>query len=155
MNAENQDRSASPLPSDQEVRAAGTTMFRAPIDSAAVHDRLSRAAAMLAGLASAPAETCLVYSTGNGGESTATPTGESILVGREVDGRLCFPDCIEMSRRHFRIERSGDHWLMEDLESRNGTFINGGEAPVQRRLLRDGDLLNAGGMEFLFVNPAG
>ena len=30
-----------------------------------------------------------------------------------------------ISRRHFRVEREGDHWVIIDLGSGNGTFING------------------------------
>ena len=155
MNAENHDQPLSPPPSEQEVLAAGSTMVRKRIDATAVRDRLARAAAMLAGLVAVPFKPALVHASGDGAGSIAVPLGECLVVGREVDGEARFPDCIEMSRRHFRVTRRGGHWLLEDLNSRNGTFVNGGESPVAHRMLRDGDIINAGGIDFLFVDPVG
>ena len=45
-----------------------------------------------------------------------------------------------ISRRHFRVEREGDHWVIIDLGSGNGTFVNG-EAllPNMRHPLLTGD----------------
>lgn len=45
-----------------------------------------------------------------------------------------------ISRRHFRVEREGDHWVIIDLGSGNGTFVNG-EAllPNMRHALVSGD----------------
>ena len=45
-----------------------------------------------------------------------------------------------ISRRHFRVEREGDHWIIIDLGSGNGTFVNG-EAllPNMRHPLFPGD----------------
>ena len=47
-----------------------------------------------------------------------------------------------ISRRHFRVEREGDHWVIIDLGSGNGTFING-EAllPNLRHPLFSGDII--------------
>jgi DNA-binding response OmpR family regulator len=54
-----------------------------------------------------------------------------------VDGRL-------VSRRHARIARTTHAYTVEDLGSRNGTFLNGTrvEAPA---ILRDGDRVDLGG----------
>lgn len=70
------------------------------------------------------------------------------------------PDCdviIEVgavSRQHARIENSGDIFLLQDLKSRNGTFLNGQlvDSPVA---LQDGDLIRICDMEFSFHNPLG
>lgn len=52
-----------------------------------------------------------------------------------------------VSRRHARIIRSGaDVWL-EDLESANGTRVNG--EPIVRHLLQDGDKIGLGGRTVL------
>jgi pSer/pThr/pTyr-binding forkhead associated (FHA) protein len=45
-------------------------------------------------------------------------------------------------------------WLLEDLHSRNGTTVDGVEGRIARRILRDGDLIFAGNLIFLFSNPA-
>jgi hypothetical protein len=42
----------------------------------------------------------------------------------------------EVSRRHARIARQGDVWVIEDLESTNGTFVNGTRLTVPRALTR-------------------
>jgi hypothetical protein len=48
-----------------------------------------------------------------------------------------------VSSRHARIVRSADGFYLEDLQSRNGTFVNG-EKVTQKRLLEDGDLIRLG-----------
>lgn len=56
-----------------------------------------------------------------------------------------------VSREHAEISRQGDAFRVRDLQSTNGTFLNGqritGEAP-----LRDGDLLVIADVEFCFCN---
>lgn len=52
-----------------------------------------------------------------------------------------------LSRRHARIRRDDQHLLVTDLDSRNGTFINGQRLqPDRPQLLRDGDELQLGRM---------
>jgi transcriptional regulator with PAS, ATPase and Fis domain len=50
-----------------------------------------------------------------------TPSG--LEVGRGTPPGLLDDD--RVSRRHARIARNGEHWLIEDLGSRNGTFVDG------------------------------
>ncbi len=56
-----------------------------------------------------------------------------------------------VSREHAEISRQGESFRVRDLQSTNGTFLNGqrinGEAP-----LRDGDLLVIADVEFCFCN---
>ena len=55
-----------------------------------------------------------------------------------------------MSRRHFGLRRTGDGWVVEDLASRNGVWLNGRK--LQRPTpLAGGDVLRAGGSLFVFV----
>ncbi|MCM1044738.1 MAG: FHA domain-containing protein [Candidatus Gastranaerophilales bacterium] len=45
-----------------------------------------------------------------------------------------------VSRRHFRVEKAGDGWRIIDLESKNGTFLNGEQlSPNIAYPLRSGD----------------
>ena len=79
--------------------------------------------------------------------------GENIL-GREEDG-ICL-DSPTVSRRHARILISGDEAMLEDLGSKNGTFV-GGEpvsAPVR---LNDGDEVRTGSvvLRFRMTGPKG
>jgi len=48
-----------------------------------------------------------------------------------------------VSTNHARILKSADGFVIEDLKSRNGTFVNG-EKVTEKRLLVDGDLIRLG-----------
>jgi Nif-specific regulatory protein len=73
--------------------------------------------------------------------------GEALSIGRHASNRLQLPD-LAVSRSHCVLEPSGDRFVLRDLGSRRGTFVNG--LPVQERALADGDLVTLGGSLFLF-----
>lgn len=62
-----------------------------------------------------------------------------LSLGREVGNDLVIEDP-QISRRHARLTRQGNSYLLEDLTSTNGTFVNGSRVttPV---LLANGDLI--------------
>jgi predicted component of type VI protein secretion system len=64
---------------------------------------------------------------------------EVYSIGREVGNELVVEDA-QVSRRHARLTQQGNSYLLEDLGSTNGTFVNGSRvtAPV---LLANGDLI--------------
>jgi len=74
----------------------------------------------------------------------ALQEGENIL-GRERDA-AAWLDVHSVSRRHARIVVAGDNATVEDLGSKNGTFLKG-EPVKQPTPLRDGDLLRIGTVE--------
>src|SRR6266571_1076245 len=72
-------------------------------------------------------------------------TGDRITLGRSSAAELCFPDDTGLSRQHLAFEREGDGqtWALHDLNSKNGTILNGEK--VQERIpLRSGDRVMAG-----------
>lgn len=71
-----------------------------------------------------------------------------VLIGRETAANLCIADP-SVSRRHSQIEKEGGHFVISDLESLNGTFIN--DVPVKRRKLAHGDRVRIGDSQFLFL----
>lgn len=71
-----------------------------------------------------------------------------VLIGRETAANLCIADP-SVSRRHSQIEKEGDQFVIVDLESLNGTFIN--DVPVKRRPLAHGDRVRIGDAQFLFL----
>lgn len=81
-------------------------------------------------------------------------TKESNLVGRSDPNSNIFPEIdlsrfdpeTKVSRRHARIWRKGETFLVEDLNSVNGTVINDAVrlAPFQPRVLESGDKLRLG-----------
>ncbi|HXD57089.1 MAG TPA: FHA domain-containing serine/threonine-protein kinase [Thermoleophilaceae bacterium] len=79
---------------------------------------------------------------------------DEVVLGRleTLDGALA-PD-EEISRRHARVYRADDGFLVEDQQSANGTFVNG-ERIDEPRLLRTGDELGIGTTVFVAtVSPA-
>ncbi|MBK8975990.1 MAG: FHA domain-containing protein [Planctomycetes bacterium] len=75
------------------------------------------------------------------------PVRDGMLLGRD-------PHCdvvvhaAGVSRHHARVHAKLGVVEIEDLESRNGVLLNG--APVQRRVLRDGDRVQLGRAAFVF-----
>lgn len=57
-----------------------------------------------------------------------------VTVGRASDCRLVLDDDPYVSQHHLRIARHGRHCLLEDLESTNGTFLNGRRVDEPARL---------------------
>jgi pSer/pThr/pTyr-binding forkhead associated (FHA) protein len=60
------------------------------------------------------------------------------FVGRSLDNEIRLTDKT-VSRKHLRVVRRGDKYLIRDLKSRNGTFANGGFiSPGQEVEIREG-----------------
>ncbi len=75
---------------------------------------------------------------------------ESCLsIGRDASNQLCITE-LSVSRKHSIIHpgEESEHEI-EDLDSHNGTFVNG--VPVKRKALKHGDKVRIGSCEFLFL----
>lgn len=78
----------------------------------------------------------------DGGNAYELPVeGERIRFGRLDDCDVVLEDG-GISREHAELERDGDGWVIADLGSRNGTFVNEGQ--VHRQRLRQGDIVRLG-----------
>jgi serine/threonine protein kinase len=80
-----------------------------------------------------------------GSEKGATFTiepGKAYVCGRDTASALALTD-IMVSRRHFAIQESDRGFLIRDLKSRSGTFLND-ERLQEPTLLRIGDKIQAG-----------
>lgn len=77
----------------------------------------------------------------------------SVIVGRENSCDLCFPEDGGLSRQHFRLAFRDGEWFVEDLESRNGTYLNG-ERISASRALAVGDAIKASKLIFRFSPEA-
>ncbi|MEP6718493.1 MAG: sigma 54-interacting transcriptional regulator [bacterium] len=71
-----------------------------------------------------------------------------VVIGRETAATLCLADA-SVSRRHSQIEKENDQFVILDLESLNGTFVN--DVPIKRRTLQHGDRVRIGDSQFLFL----
>ncbi|HUS63398.1 MAG TPA: GGDEF domain-containing protein [Kofleriaceae bacterium] len=69
-------------------------------------------------------------------------SGEHVTMGRGGSADIRLVD-EGISRFHARIRAEGGHMVVEDLESRNGTFLNG-ERVTAARKLEDGDKIQVG-----------
>jgi pSer/pThr/pTyr-binding forkhead associated (FHA) protein len=67
----------------------------------------------------------LIFRTGPyAGKGVSIPEGKTLTVGRNRDLELPLPDA-RLSRRHCQIENTITGFVLRDLASTNGTFING------------------------------
>jgi pSer/pThr/pTyr-binding forkhead associated (FHA) protein len=71
-----------------------------------------------------------------------------IRIGRDASNSLAIRD-LSLSRRHCVLRRQDDSYLIRDLESRNGTFVNG--SPVSEARLKHGDQIALGDSVFVFL----
>lgn len=75
----------------------------------------------------------------------------SLFVGRSDMCNIYFDDD-RLSRQHFVVEVNKMGCYIEDLETTNGTFVNGVKI-TNRRMLLDGDVITAGREKFIFHLP--
>jgi hypothetical protein len=75
--------------------------------------------------------------------SAVVREGDSLVIGRDPDCGLEADDS-RVSRRHAQLRWNGEGWFLDDLESKNGTLLNG--EPAGAREVRDGDEISVGGL---------
>src|ERR1700690_1255519 len=76
--------------------------------------------------------------------------GGSAIVGREAGNRIQLHDT-EVSRRHAEIQSADENFLLVDLGSSNGTFVN--NERVEQKELASGDQVQVGRTVMLFTGP--
>ena len=89
----------------------------------------------------------------DGQMKTIPLTGERLAVGRSSAAELCFPEDAGLSRQHFAFESQDGEWTVQDLGSKNGTFVN--NIPLKARLiLKPGDRITAGHLVVVYSPDA-
>jgi transcriptional regulator with GAF, ATPase, and Fis domain len=81
--------------------------------------------------------------------SYALDSGE-LSIGRDLACDICLTGKW-VSRRHCSLQKGNGSVTIRDLDSRNGTFVNG--VPVKERLLQHGDVIAIGDSYFRFIVP--
>ena len=84
----------------------------------------------------------IIVRTGPNPGTVTELTKEVSLIGRDVTNDVVIGDA-EVSRQHSRITRTPGGYVLEDLGSTNGTFVNG-ERLTTPRVLNPGDLIALG-----------
>lgn len=90
----------------------------------------------------------LEVAPGDGTNTSLQMEGSEMLVGRD-EGCLVRLDVSEVSRTHARIFRDGEDYVVEDMDSTNGTFVNG--VRISRCVLRNNDRIRIGRGTIHFV----
>jgi len=68
--------------------------------------------------------------------------GDTITLGRAPQNDVVI-DHLQVSRHHARLTRERGTWVIDDLDSTNGTFVNGAHVSQPRALTR-GDVIELG-----------
>ncbi|MFT7618293.1 MAG: pSer/pThr/pTyr-binding forkhead associated (FHA) protein [Planctomycetota bacterium] len=76
------------------------------------------------------------------------PLMESQTIGRLGKNGIPIEDT-RMSRENSRVYKLGRRWLVEDLSSKNGTFLNGSK--IEKAVLSEGDEVRVGETHFTLV----
>jgi len=98
----------------------------------------------------APSSPRLEWTETPGQPRTLSLAAERILIGRSTAADIVLTHRLT-SRQHAHVCREGEGWVLVDLQSTHGTFINGDR--VDRRPLRNRDVICLGpeGVEIIFL----
>ena len=100
------------------------------------------------GVASSPYGQLVVVRAGQSGVAVGKtfPLGPSNILGRSLENcEIALNDSF-LSSQHARLELQGDDWVLEDLRSTNGTFVN--EMEVRdSTIVEEGDIIRVGRVE--------
>ena len=75
---------------------------------------------------------------------------DSITIGRSNENDVIIKDPY-ISKKHLSIVKDEEEYYLEDLNSANGTYLNG-DRLMDAVKLKNGDRIQFGQIEFLFVN---
>jgi hypothetical protein len=100
------------------------------------------------GAARSPYGQLVVVRAGQSGVAAGKifPLGPSNIIGRSMENCEIALNDTFLSSQHARLELQGDVWVLEDLRSTNGTFVN--EIEVRDATsLEEGDIVRVGRVE--------
>lgn len=93
----------------------------------------------------------LLYRDGNGRDASVDIVPDGVFLGRGADCAVRTDDAM-VSRKNCKISFSGGRWMVEDLGSSNGTFVN--EVRIQKQALNHADVVRCGTLQVRFVETA-
>ncbi len=74
--------------------------------------------------------------------ATFSLEGDQLIIGRDTASNIAINDA-EVSRKHARMTFQGGKYVIEDLGSTNGTFVNG-QRLASPAVLKSGDVVSLG-----------
>jgi DNA-directed RNA polymerase subunit RPC12/RpoP len=90
----------------------------------------------------------LVVLEGNRKRKEYSLNSGTTTLGREPTNNIVFDDQ-GISLKHAKIRLEGNRFILYDLISKNGTFVN--DIQIQRHELQDGDILQMGNTKLIFI----
>lgn len=130
---------------------AATVQFhsgvRAPREQDDTHEIVTKAAVQYVGQQGRATTSSLVLMKEGGAETSFPLTRDTYTVGRHRNNDIVISDP-KVSSFHARLDRSPDSFVIVDLKSRNGSFINGRR--VETGVLKNGDELRMGPARLVF-----
>jgi pSer/pThr/pTyr-binding forkhead associated (FHA) protein len=84
----------------------------------------------------------LVMRSGPTPGATFSLEGDQLIIGRDTSSNIAINDA-EISRKHARLTFQGGKYVIEDLGSTNGTFVNG-QRLASPAVLKSGDVVSLG-----------
>ena len=79
--------------------------------------------------------------------------GDKTTLGRNSQSDIAIPDPF-LSSVHLQFIKEGkDSWAVLDNASTNGTVVNGDKIENEPCALKTGDIISAGQLKFIFVEP--
>jgi pSer/pThr/pTyr-binding forkhead associated (FHA) protein len=76
--------------------------------------------------------------------------GDTLIIGRQNTNDIVI-DNLAVSSLHSKVESIGEDFLLIDLQSENGSFVN--DKRIKSHWLNDGDVITVGKHTLLFSNP--
>src|SRR5882724_4109394 len=95
----------------------------------------------------------LSINTPNGQTKYVNLERDRYALGRAPTNEFSYPEISFLSREHLLFEREGANWLVRDLGSRNGTFVNETRI-VGAQVLRANDVVRVGPLRIVFDEKA-
>ena len=134
---------ALPVPSDEAV----TSLFTPPSAAAPQAQKPAPPADDAEAFATVAISSALLIEDRAGQPGAHHRLGVLTTIGRTPDNQIVVP-VREVSRRHAEIVLTGTGYVVKDLGSPNGTFVNGERITEHR--LQDEDRIAMGGQVFVF-----
>jgi len=107
------------------------------------------------GRQSHPLKAYLAVLTGEkAGSQYSLPNDSGTVIGRSGECDIHIEDQ-DASRQHAVIQPIGEEYYLRDMDSTNGTLING--QPVDKKILKHGDKITIGKqvLQFILLDPNG
>ncbi len=91
--------------------------------------------------------TKIIFTNGPQAGTQVEILADNFIIGRNPDCDLVLDDGLASSQ-HTRLYRAAGQWMIEDLNSTNGTLLNA--KPIQTMALHDGDNIQIGELQLQF-----